>query len=470
MQREFDVVVIGAGPAGEIAAGRLAEHGGMSVAIVERELVGGQCSFYACMPSKALLRPGELLAEARRVPGVAEAVTGALDPAAVLQRRDEVISGLDDGDQVPWLEQRGIELIRGAARLDGERRVLVGDDLLLAREAVVIAVGSVAAMPPIPGLAEVGAWSSRELTTAQSVPARLLVLGGGVVGAELAQAWGSLGSSVTLIEGGQRLIAREEVFASDQLQAALEAEGVEVLTGVKATGAAREGAEVSLELDDGRRIAADHLLVAVGREPWTEGLGLDSVGLKDGQTLEVDDAMRVVGAAALFAVGDVNGRSLLTHSGKYQARIAADQILGRRSLAHTDTAGAPRVIFTDPQIASVGEGLDAARERGLDVEVVDLATDATPGASFHGRGTGGTTRFLVDNERGVLIGATFVGFDVAELLQAATIAVVGEVPLSTLAHAVAAFPTRSELWLKLIEQYESQREVSVHDFEPLMSD
>jgi pyruvate/2-oxoglutarate dehydrogenase complex dihydrolipoamide dehydrogenase (E3) component len=460
MDREFDVVVIGAGPAGEILAGRLTERGDKSVAIVERGLVGGECSYYACMPSKALLRASEVLREAARVPGAKEALNGGVDVDAVLKRRDAIVGGLKDDHQLPWLEQRGIELIRGDARIEGERRVRVGDDLLIAREAVAIAVGTAAAMPPIPGLAEAGAWSNREITTAREVPKRLIVLGGGVVGVEMAQAWASLGSRVTVIEAADQLIPREEPFAGEELREALEADGIDVRTGTAAVRVSRKGEEIRVWVDESTAAVGDRLLVAVGRKPLTEELGLETVGLKPGGYLEVDDQLRVGGSPWLYAVGDVNGRSLLTHSGKYQARLAADHILGAEVTAKADGPTAPRVIFTDPQIAAVGQTLDSAILGGIDAKAIDLSTADTAGSSFHGRAADGTTRFVIDREREVLVGATFVGPDVADMLHAATIAVAGQVPIATLAHAVAPFPTRSELWLKFIEAYELEQPIA----------
>jgi pyruvate/2-oxoglutarate dehydrogenase complex dihydrolipoamide dehydrogenase (E3) component len=459
-EREFDVVILGAGPAGEVCAGRLGEAG-LFVAIVEPHLIGGECSFYACMPSKALLRPGELLAEARRIPGVREAVTGGLDTEAVLRRRDEIVHDLDDSSMEPWLSDRGVEVVREHGRLDGERRVRAGDDTLVARRAVVVATGTSALLPPIDGLREAKPWTNREATTSKRIPDRLVILGGGVVGVELAQAYRSLGSRVTLIEAADRLIAREEPFASEHVEQGLRELGVDVRLSVKATAvrvAEREAAaspatrEVVVELEQGDPARGEELLVAVGRRVNTDDIGLDTVGLEPGKPIEVDDAMRA--GDWLYAIGDVNGRALLTHMGKYQARVAADVILGEDSTCLlVDGSRSPRVIFTDPQVAAVGYTFAAAQEAGLNVSTADVPMQGNAGASFYGRdSTAGTARLVVDEDRRVVVGATFTGPEVAEFLHAATTAVVGEVTIDRLFHAVPAFPTRSEVWLYLLEQ------------------
>jgi dihydrolipoamide dehydrogenase len=445
-ERTFDVVVIGAGPAGEVAAGRLGEAG-LEVAIVEQHLIGGECSYYACMPSKALLRPGELLAEVGRVPGLR---ADGLDAAAVLARRDEVVHELDDSSQEPWLEERGVTVVRGHGRFEGERRVRVGDEVLAARRAVVVATGSSPVEPPIPGLAAAGAWTNREATSASSPPGSLVVLGGGVVGVELAQAWASLGTRVVVLEAAPRVIVREEPFASAAVDAALVESGVDVRTGSRAVRVSRVGA-VTVELEDGTRAEGDELLVAVGRRPATRDLGLETIGLEPGAAVEVGTNLRSSRHEWLYAIGDANGRALLTHMGKYQGRLAADAILGKAVGLVSDGPLSPRVVFTDPQVAAVGHTLQSAEAQGMVVRAVDVETAGTAGASFVGRGTPGTSRLVIDDNRGVVAGATFVGFEVAEMLHAATIAVVGEVPLERLAHAVPAFPTRSELWLKLLE-------------------
>jgi dihydrolipoamide dehydrogenase len=407
------------------------------------------------MPSKALLRPAEALAEARRVPGAAQAITGELDVQAVLARRDELIGGLDDSGQVPWLESRGVTLIRGHGRLEGERRVRVGDQVFHALRAVVIATGSGAAMPPIPGLAKSRRWTSREVTTAREIPGRLLVLGGGVVGVEMAQAYVTLGSRVTVIEAGERLIAGEEPFAGQQLRQALTQQGVDVRTGVRAETVRRDGPDVTVTLSHGQAVAGDEILVAVGRRPRTQDLGLETVGLQPGRPVEIDDRLAVPGLPWLYAIGDANGRSLLTHMGKYQAHVLSEILDGQPATAGGDGAAAPRVIFTDPQVAAVGHTLRAARGQGADARAYDVPTSGTAGGAFHGTGTPGTARIVVDESRGVIVGATFTGTDVADWLQAATIAIVSKTPVELLWQAIPPFPTRSEIWLKLLERREA---------------
>jgi pyruvate/2-oxoglutarate dehydrogenase complex dihydrolipoamide dehydrogenase (E3) component len=451
--RTFDVVVIGAGPAGEVAAGRLGDAG-LTVAIVEDRLVGGECSFWACMPSKALLRPYEALAEARRIPGAAEAATGTFDVQAVLDRRDEIIHDLDDASQLPWLEDRSIALFRGQGRLTGERRVAVGDEELEATRAVILSTGSLPSMPPIEGLDAIGdAWTNRDATTAKSIPDRLVIMGGGVVGVEMAQAFQTLGSRVTLIEGERRLMPREEEYACEQVTEALTGYGVDIRTGQKASKVEQRADTVVVTTADGGTAEGDKVLVALGRRPQTQGLGLGTVGIADDGPVAVDALMRADGHTWLYAIGDINGKALFTHMGKYQGRIAADHILGKETaLSHgADGPLSPRVIFTDPQVAAVGHTTDTAAEAGLVVEVVETETSGNAGGSFYGRGAPGTARLLIDRERRIVVGATITGAEVADMLHAATIAIVGEVPLERLRHAVPSFPTRSEIWLQLLE-------------------
>jgi dihydrolipoamide dehydrogenase len=450
--RTFDVVVIGGGPAGEVASGRLAGDG-LETALIERELVGGECSYWACMPSKALLRPGELLAEVRRVPGAREAVTGSLDVKSTLHRRDEVIHHLDDSTQLPWLEDKGVTLIRGEATVTGERRVTVGREEIEVRKAIVLATGSSALIPPIEGLRDSEPWTNREITTAKHVPPSLVILGGGVVGAEMAQAYSSFGTEVTLIEAEERILVKEEPFASEQVADALRARGVRLLLGQKAVKVKRAAGLRTVTLEDGTTASGEALLVAIGRRPNTAPV--EGLGYEPGKPVTVDDWMQSVEHDWLYAIGDVNGRALLTHMGKYQASIAADHIAGRKTHAQTVANGlqSPRVTFTDPQVAAVGHTEASAKEAGLHHRVVEVKTSGNAGGSFLGKGAPGTARMIVDEERRVIVGATVTGAEVADYIQPFTIAIVGEVPVDRLWHAVPPFPTRSELWLRLLESY-----------------
>jgi pyruvate/2-oxoglutarate dehydrogenase complex dihydrolipoamide dehydrogenase (E3) component len=461
MAEEFDVVVIGAGPAGQNVAGRCSQ-GGLTAALVESELVGGECTYWACMPSKALLRSGEALAAARRVPGASEAVSGQLDTDAALRRRDRIVNDYDDKYQVQWVDGIGATLVRGRGRLAGQRVVEVegseGRWRLTARRAVVVATGSAASIPSIEGLAGMRVWDSRDITAAKQVPRRLLIIGAGVVAVEMAQAWNRLGAEeVTIISRDGRLLSREEPFVGDELSRAFEAEGITVRCGTTIAACRREGDDgpVTVLLQDGSTLHGDELLVAAGRRPRTGDLGLETVGLQPGGYVEVDDQLRASGVPAgwLYAVGDANGRALFTHQGKYQARLCADHILGRPVEAFADHRAVPRVIFTDPQVAAVGLTERQARDQGVAVSVVSYPTGSVAGSSVAGRHPVGTSQIVVDEDRRVVVGATFTGYGVAELLHSATVAVVGEVPLERLWHAVPSFPTVSEVWLRLLEEY-----------------
>jgi dihydrolipoamide dehydrogenase len=464
MNDEFDVIVIGAGPAGETAAGRAA-GAGLATAIVEAELVGGECSYWGCIPSKTLIRPGDILAAARRVPGACEAVTGPIDLAAAFERRDYMTSGWNDAGQLPWLEDHGITLVRGRGRLAGQSAVEIeGRDgpirRLHARRAVVLATGTSAAIPPIDGLRQLMAWDNRDITSAKAVPRRLLVLGGGAIGAEMAQAFRRLGGEkVTVVEAAERLLPSEEPFAGDEVGAAFRAEGITVLTNTRLIEARREGSDgpVTAKLDNGGQVVADEILVAVGRRPSTGDLGLDSVGLGEaaGRYLDVDDRLRVKGVNGgwLYAIGDCNGRALLTHMGKYQGRLVGDVIAGKDVTDRSDLAIVPRVTFTDPQVAAVGLTEAVAQQQGLAVDAVTSSLGEVPGAYTLGRDVEGTGKLVIDRRRRVIVGATFTGPGVQELLHSATVAVVGEVTVERLSHAVPSFPTLSEVWLHLLEAY-----------------
>ncbi len=469
----YDVIVLGAGPVGENVADR-AVQGGLSAVVVEDRLVGGECSYWACIPSKALLRSGQARRAALRVDGAAQAVTGPLEAAAVLRRRTSFTSDWDDSGQLEWLASAGIDLARGRGRLTGPREVTVtgadgGQRVLTARHAVAVCTGSRPAVPDVPGLREARPWTNREATEAREVPESLLVIGGGAVATELADAFADLGAQVTMLVRSELLSSYEPV-AAELVGAALAERGVDVRRGVSATEVRAVDGGYVVECDDGRTVQVARILVATGREPQTADLGLESAGLDGGGWLPVDETMRVLDADGepvewLYAVGDANHRSPVTHQGKYQARAAGDAIAARAHgravddtpwgvhVATADHVAPTQVVFTDPQVAMVGMTEAAAREAGLRVRVVDQDLGAVSGAALHADGYTGTARMVVDEDRRVVVGMTFVGPDVAELLHAASIAVAGEVPLDRLWHAVPAFPTMSEVWLRLLEAY-----------------
>lgn len=465
---EYDLIVLGGGPVGENVADR-AVQGGLTAVIVESELVGGECSYWACMPSKALLRPIQALRAAQQVAGAAEAVTGLLDVSAVFARRDSFTSNWSDDGQVAWLDSAGIDLVRGHGRLTGEREVTVtGPDgtttVLRARHAVAVSTGSDAVIPPIDGLREASPWTSREATSAKELPESLAVIGGGVVAVEMATAYAALGSKVTVI-ARSGLLGGMEPFAGERVAAGLKELGADVRTGTGTTSVRRGADGVTVTLDGGEEITATEVLAATGRSPRSGDIGLDVVGLEPGRWIETDDTLRIPGSDWLYAVGDVNGRVLLTHQGKYQARAAGDAIVARakgedvhdaawgRHAATADRAAVPQVTFSIPEVGSVGLTEAEAVKAGIPVKAVDYDLGWVAGASLYEDGFEGQARLVIDTDRDVVVGATFVGPEVAELVHAATVAIVGEVPVARLWHAVPAYPTISEIWLRLLEAY-----------------
>jgi pyruvate/2-oxoglutarate dehydrogenase complex dihydrolipoamide dehydrogenase (E3) component len=471
---EFDVVVLGAGPIGQNAAER-ARGAGLRVAVVERELVGGECSYWACVPSKALLRPVLALSDARRVDGAREAITGSINPAGVFGRRDRYVSNWDDTGQAAWVAGIGATLIRGHGRLAGARRVTVsasdGNEFTLsARHAVVVCTGSRAALPDVPGIGDARPWTNRQATDSSYVPRRLAVVGAGGVGVEMATAWQGLGSSVTLLARGSGLLPRMEPFVGELIGRGLTAAGADVRVGVSVRALRRPDPDgpVTLEMDDNTEFQVDEVLFATGRAPLTDDIGLDTVALTPGSWLDIDDTCRVkaVEDGWLYAAGDVNHRALLTHQGKYQGRIAGAAIGARAAGtpldtepwgAHVTTAdhhAVPQAFFTDPEAAAVGLTAEQAEQAGHRVRTVDIEIgDVVKGAQLYADGYNGRARMVVDEDQRCLLGVTLVGPGVTEMLHSATIAVAGQVPIARLWHAVPCFPTISELWLRLLEAY-----------------
>ncbi len=467
---EYDVIVIGGGAVGENAASYAIAGSDRTAVIVEHELLGGECSYWACMPSKALLRPSEVLETARNMPGVAGLVgEKTLDIDAVLARRESFTNGLDDSSQVKWAESAGISVIRSHGRVSGVKTVEVDGRTLTARHAVVIATGTTASIPDTPGLRDALPWTSRDATNIHEIPRRAAIIGGGVVACESATWLLSFGCEVTMIVRGSALLAQGEPFASDLITEALRKRGAKIMFDTEVTSVNRpdardtgigkvHGGEAVLKVD-GAEIKVDEIVVATGRTPSSADVGLSALGQEEGKYVDVDDHMQVPGVSWLYATGDINGRAPLTHMGKYQARVAGDVISaraegkpldGKRFTATADHRQIPQVVFTPLQVASVGLTEKQAREAGIDVEILGVDI-AVAGSALQQDNYSGHAQLVVDKAADVIVGAAFVGPGVEELVHAATIAVVGKVTLDDLWHAVPSYPTVSEVWLRLLE-------------------
>ncbi len=487
---EWDVIVIGGAAAGENAAQYASQDSGLETVIVEEALVGGECSYWACMPSKGLLRPVEVFEIGRHLPGVKQALLGReLDVNAVLARRDAIVNHLDDASQVQWCLTTGIDVIRGHGRLAGTKTVEVtradgSTRTITARQAVILDTGSSAAIPPIDGLADARPWTSRDVTNIHTIPQRVLIIGGGVVASEAATWLNGLGvEQLTIVEGEPRLLSRNEPFAGEMVADYLRGAGVRVEVSTRVAAVSRpqvndagygvpHGGEVMVTLDNGEVIVVDEIVIAAGRRPNSTGIGLPAVGLEEGGFVPVDDHMCVTAVPGdwLYAIGDLTGRALLTHMGKYQARICGDVITARASGAALDTGmysrhvdladqgRVPQVTFTNPEVGSVGLTERGAREQGIAVETVEYDLASLAGTYVMREDYAGRAKLVIDQSADTIVGATFVGSEIADLVHAATVAIIAKVPLAALWHAVPSYPTPSEIWLRLLETLARQRQ------------
>jgi len=442
----FDVIIIGMGPGGEAAAGRLLEAG-RQVAVVERELIGGECAYWACVPSKTLLRGPEAKAAAGRVAGVA---TPRLDWAALRGYRDYMIRHLDDAEQVRGYEQAGATVVKGTAQLAGPGRVDAGGRLLEAGH-IVIATGSQPVRPPVDGLEGVTVWTNREATTVRDIPRRVLLVGGSAVGVELGQFYARMGAQTTIVQRAGRLIDREDPRVGELAARALAADGVTVHVGRTMTSARPAGGGAVVTLDDGSQVETDVIILGAGRRPDIAGLGLDTVGIEPGGrgAIPVDERCRA--GEGLWAVGDVTGVALFTHVAMYQGRVVADNILGRQRAASYD--GIPRVVFADPEIAAVGLTVGQAQRRGIDTAAAQTGlADAITRPWTYERDPRGALGLLADRGRRVLVGAWAVAPLASEWIHQAALAIRAQIPVDVLLDQVAQFPTYSEAYLTALEQ------------------
>ena len=449
----YDAVIIGGGPAGEVAVSRLSAQG-LRVALVERELVGGECAYWACIPSKVLLRPPETRAEAERTAGVA---TPEIDWPQVAAYRDYMIRNLDDAGQVQGYRADGIDVFKGDGRIDGTGRVTVSGQTLTA-ERIVVATGSDARIPPIEGLAEAGYWTNREATTLTDVPESIVILGGGPVGVELGQFMRRFGARVTLVQHGERLIAREEPVVGELIAQTLREEGIDLRLGARAVGVQRRDGERVVRLDDGEEVSGRELLVATGRAPRVHGIGLESIGIApDPVGLKVDERCRA--AEGVWAIGDATGVLAFTHVGMYQGRIAAADIAGETVRA--DYGAIPRVVFSDPEIAAVGVTGRQAREQDVQVCTARVSlAEAIARPWTYAQDPRGELGLIADRERQVLIGAWAVAPLAGEWIHYAALAIKTRTPLSVLRDTVAQFPTFTEAYLKAVERLDRERGAS----------